>query len=266
MSMKRMLLAASAAIALIGPATDASAQNYDRQRFDRQKYDRQAVALGSPPTPKMHVDSARKAVAPAKRPVEPVEEVVKPVPVEPLTEEQIAAKAAVDELLAREPALMAAKNRPDPALAKAAAARHNAQEQKLAALKAKEDAAAAKRKEIADRIKSQEDARAAALKAKPDAQAKSAKPKPTSASRRRAELRRASPSRTATRPRLRLSRRCRSRRYSACRPPRPCDQLTKRCRRTSVARRFAPAVAFSADAECDSRDLAKQEPIAGRDP
>ena len=103
------------------------------------------------------IRSNTKPVAPANK--RPVEQQAKPAPVAPLTEEQIAAKAAVDELLARDPALLAAKQTPDPTLARAAAAKHNAQEAKLAALKAQQEVEAARSKE---KNKAREDAKAAA--------------------------------------------------------------------------------------------------------
>jgi hypothetical protein len=99
----------------------------------------------------------------------------------PLTEEQLAAKLAVDELMARDPALLAARERPDPRLARAAAAKHDAEERKRALLLAKQEADQARRKELAER-KAHEGARLAALRARTDTQAnptaKPAKSKP----------------------------------------------------------------------------------------
>ena len=189
MSFKQVLFASGTAISLIVPITDASAQyrNYDRPAADQQRQQRPAQAVrpqhaGRPqqimqrPQPqRADIRSNTKPVAPANK--GPVEQQAKPAPVAPLTEEQIAAKAAVDELLARDPALIAARQTPDPALARAAAARHNAQEAKLAALKAQQEVEVAKRREIEEKNKAREDAKATALKAKQDAQAKNAKPK-----------------------------------------------------------------------------------------
>jgi len=102
--------------------------------------------------------------------------VAKPVPTPPLTEEQVAAKSAVDELLSRDPVLLAARELPDPRLSRAAAAKHDAEERKAALLRAKRNADDAKRRDLTER-KAREDARLAALKARPDAQAKPAKAK-----------------------------------------------------------------------------------------
>ena len=74
-------------------------------------------------------------------------------------------------MLAREPALVAAKDIPDLTLARAAAAKHNAQEARLAALKAKQEAEAAKRKGLDEKNKAREEARAAAMKPKQNLQA-----------------------------------------------------------------------------------------------
>lgn len=189
MSFRQVLFASSAAISLIAPITDASAQYryYDRPALDQHRQQRPAQAVRPQ---QVDTRSATKPVAPAKKSVEqaakpapitsavkPVEQVAKPAPVAPLTEEQAAAKAAVDELLAREPALIAAKAIPDPALARAAAAKHNAEEARLAALKAKQEADATKLRELQENNKAREEAKAAALKAKQDAQAKNAKVK-----------------------------------------------------------------------------------------
>jgi hypothetical protein len=88
-----------------------------------------------------------------------------------LTPEQVAAKVAVDEILEREPSLAAARQRPDPALVRAAITAHNARDARLAALKAKEETDAIKRKEAALQHQARLEANAAALKAKQDAQA-----------------------------------------------------------------------------------------------
>ena len=190
MSLKRMLLASSAAIALIAPATDASAQYSDRRHcqphatgnaHDRRPPQRRTPLAALPrqidprartPVPRQRRNrpAGRKRLAPL--PSRASRSCRGRAPSAPLTEEQLAAKAAVDELLAREPALAAAKERPDPALARAAAAKHDARRARLAALKAKEEAAAAKRQEIADKTKARDDAKAAALKAKQDTQLK----------------------------------------------------------------------------------------------
>src|SRR5688500_4972530 len=112
MSFKRVFLASSAIIALIAPATDASPQHEysGRQKSDRQKYERPAsTAARSVRAQKAAVVSARTPTAIAtvsKTASQPV----RTAP--PLTEEEIAAKAAVEELLARDPALAVAKERP----------------------------------------------------------------------------------------------------------------------------------------------------------
>jgi hypothetical protein len=167
--MKRMLLAAGA-IALIGPATEASAQyRYnDRQTLVRQGYNRPIVDR----TARASIANAIAARTTGEAVKKPAVQAPKPAPAAPLTAEQLAAKAAVDELFAREPALAAAKERPDPRLAREAAAKHNAQEKTLATLRAKEEAAAAKRRERADKIKARDDAKAAAITAKQQAQSK----------------------------------------------------------------------------------------------
>ena len=174
MSWKRMLLASSAVIALVSPGTDVSAQYYyslDQQ--GRPKYDRQVKPAKHGPLPHPSATTARKNIPAPKK---PANERVKFAPaapinppaaaVAPVSEEEAAAKAVIDELIARDPALAAVREKPDPALARAAAAKHREQELKLAALKAKEEAAAAKHKEIADKTKAREDAKAAAIKAK----------------------------------------------------------------------------------------------------
>ena len=80
-------------------------------------------------------------------------------------------------MLARDPALNAAKEIPDPKLAKAAAAMHDAQERRLTMLKAKEGVAIAKRRELEEKSKAHEEAKLAALKVKQETQARTAKPK-----------------------------------------------------------------------------------------
>jgi hypothetical protein len=172
MSFKRVLLASSAAIALIAPATDASAQHqyYGRQKFDRQKYERPAPATArSARAQKMPVVTARTPTAAVSK---PASQPVRTAPPPPLTEEQLAAKAAIEELMARDPALAAAKERPDPKLAQAAAARHDAEERKFAVARARENVAAVMRKGAADKAKAREEAKAS-IKARQDAQAKS---------------------------------------------------------------------------------------------
>ena len=162
MLLKRVLFASSAAFSLIAPVTQAWAQ----YRYD----DRPALNRPTQQRP-VHVTQPKQAVRPQPampqpKPAEParqsVEHRAKPAPAVPLTDEQIAAKAAVDALLAREPALNAAKAIPDPALARAAAARHDAQERKLAALRAQQDAEAARRRELEAKNKAREEAKTAA--------------------------------------------------------------------------------------------------------
>ena len=142
MLFKRVLFASSAAFSLIAPNTQAWAQ----YRYD----DRPALNRPTQQRP-VHVTQPKQAARPqpalpqSKPASTPVEHRARPAPAVPLTDEQIAAKAAVEALLAREPALNAAKDIPDPALARAAAARHDAQEQKMAALKAQQEVEAARR-------------------------------------------------------------------------------------------------------------------------
>jgi hypothetical protein len=182
MSFRYVLFASSAAISLIVPVTEASAQYryYDRPSFEHRQRQQRPTQVMRPQ--QADVRSAAKPAVPARKPVEqaaaqPAPAAAKPATVAPLTEEQIAAKAAVDELLAREPALVAAKLIPDPALVRAAAAKHSAQEARFAALKARQEAEAAKRREIEEKNKAREEAKAAALKARQDAQAMNGKPK-----------------------------------------------------------------------------------------
>lgn len=196
MSLQRALLALGATMALFGSAADASAQFYDRQRLERQRIQQSAARTAMPARPVMQarpVVQSRPALAPttAAQPArpnavlpkpaavavrQPVEALVKaappPPPALPLTEEQLAAKAAVDEILAREPALAAAKERPDPKLSNAAKARHDAHEQKLAALKVKEEAEAARRKHLEDKNKTRNDAKNTVQKSGPEPQSK----------------------------------------------------------------------------------------------
>lgn len=200
MSLQRLLLASGAALALIAPDTVAAQQfGYFDQRNDRQRYDRRvsqqnltrpasnastqaqpsrkpAVAAATPTRPALKAaptqDNTTKpevAAAPA-RPVTPA----------PLTEEQIAAKAAVDELLSREPTLWAAKERPDPALARAAAEKHRQRDLQLAALKVREEAEEARRREQAEKTRAR-DEKTAATKTKQNPQANKQQPqaKPT---------------------------------------------------------------------------------------
>jgi hypothetical protein len=172
MSFKRVLLVSSAVIALIAPATDASAQHqfYSRQKLDRQKYERPAPATAtSVRAQKAPVVAARAPIAAVSK---PASQPVRTAPPPPLTEEQLAAKTAVEELLARDPALAAVKERPDPKLAQAAAARHDAEERKLAVARARENVAAAMRKGTPDKAKAREDVKAGAIEARRDAQAK----------------------------------------------------------------------------------------------
>jgi hypothetical protein len=184
MSLKRMLLTSSALAALIGPATEALAQsyNYNRQFFEGYRTSAGAASRGQPnrSNPVQHSakpitakPSAKPAAAQTVHTAKPAPEAAKPAfqvkaAPRPLTDAELAAKTAVDELLAREPALAAAKEKPDPALARAAAAKHDAEERRLAALKAKEEAEAARRQQITEKTKARDDAKAAALKGKHD--------------------------------------------------------------------------------------------------
>jgi hypothetical protein len=197
MSLKQVLFASGAAIWLVAPVTEVSAQyRYtDRPAVDRQRQDRQ-VQQRSPssdstvrkPVTTWAVQQDARSSLTAKpveaprsvetrpvdtvRPVEIAKPVEKPAPSAGLTEEQLAAKAAVDELLARDPALVAAKEIPDPALYRAAVAKHNAED----ARKARQEADAARRKEMEARNKARDEAKVAALKGKQDTTSKNAKP------------------------------------------------------------------------------------------
>lgn len=200
----KYVLSASAALALtVAAAADASAQyRNDRSVFDRQRQVRevQQPARSAAPyaqaiRPAPHARPARPAPgvqqprpvpraqaakpAPIAQPESPpVVAAPKPVakPAPPLTEEQIAAKTAVDDLLSRDPVLLAARELPDPRLTRAAAAKHDAEERRNALLRSKREADEARRRELTER-KAREDARLAALKAKPESQAKPAKAK-----------------------------------------------------------------------------------------
>ena len=235
MLFKRVLFASSAAFSLIAPDTQAWAQ----YRYD----DRPALNRPTQQRP-VHVTQPKQAARPqpalpqskpAKPASTPVEHRARPAPAVPLTDEQIAAKAAVEALLAREPALNAAKDIPDPALARAAAARHDAQEQKLAALKAQQEAEAARRRELEAKNKAREEAKTAAPKAKHDAQAKNAKPKvePVQEQAGRSDDRgsapRGGPARASHAGARRASVGAQSLAIDAC------DKGVRCCRRTSVA-------------------------------
>lgn len=180
MSFKPLIFVSCAAIALVAPISEASAQYryYDRPSYERQRQPQQRPVQSQRPKP-IAASTATKPVAtkPVAQGSRSAAHQAKPVPPPPLTEEQLAAKAAVDELLAREPALSAAKTIPDPALVRAAAAKHSAEETKLAALKAKQEAEAAKRREAEAKLRAREEAKAAVLKAKQEAAGKNAKPK-----------------------------------------------------------------------------------------
>lgn len=108
-------------------------------------------------------------------------------PALPLTEEQLAAKAVVDEILARQPALAAVKERPDPMLARAAAAKHDAQEKSQAARKTKEAAAEAKRTETGDKSRTRQPAKPVRDKAAETAKSRTAKA-PVAAGPARAQI------------------------------------------------------------------------------
>ena len=170
MSMKRMLFATSAVIALIAAATDASAQYryYERQTLDRQRYQRPIATTKSVRAPKADTMAARTAAPAVKKPADQTPKRA-PAPAAPLSAEELAAKAAVDELMAREPALAAARERPDPKLAREAAARHDAEEKRRAALQARQETAAAKHKAIADKIKTRDNAKGTPIRAKQEA-------------------------------------------------------------------------------------------------
>ncbi len=197
MSLKHALLVPGAALIWMAAAADSSAQSYDRQRLERQRL-QQSYGRPAPqarPVPQARLlpqarsvpqsrPSAVTVVAPPSRlnatgarpiPVTPTRlpEPAKASPPPPLTEAELAAKAEIDELLSREPALAAAKERPDPRVARAAAAKHDAELQRLAALKTRDEADAAKRRDIAEKAKGRDAAKAAAQKSKPDTSGKS---------------------------------------------------------------------------------------------
>jgi hypothetical protein len=65
MSLKRMLVTSSAAIALMAPVSGASAQSSSRQKTDRPNYDRPANVDKLPRTPKVKTDTANKPDATA---------------------------------------------------------------------------------------------------------------------------------------------------------------------------------------------------------
>ena len=187
MSLKQVLFASGAAIWLVAPVSEVSAQyRYtDRPTQDRQRQDRQVQPVRSPkvdavaakkPVPVVSQPSPAAKAVEVPKPVEVSRPVEKPAPV-PLTDEQLAAKAAVDELLARDPALVAAKEIPDPALYRAAVAKHNAEEARRAALIARQEAESARRKDLDEKNKVRDEAKVAALKNKPDTAPKNAKPK-----------------------------------------------------------------------------------------
>jgi hypothetical protein len=191
MSLKRMLLATGAAFALITPEPVAAQSVSHFSNFDQYS---QTPARYRQVCPAPHARSAQNRRTTAShnqnktvqgsanvvmtRATEPPPAMTKtvepPAPPPPLTEEQIAAKAAVDELLAREPALWAAKDRPDPALAKAAAEKHRQQELQKAKLQAQQEAAVARRQAIAEKPRAREE-KVAALKARHAAGTKSAR-------------------------------------------------------------------------------------------
>jgi hypothetical protein len=173
MSLNRILLAASAVFALIAPEPVAAQSfshfsNYGQTpaRY-RQVYPApHARAAQNKRTTANHNKTAHgSANVVMTRATEPPPVMTKtvepPAPPPPLTEEQLAAKSAVDELLAREPALWAAKDRPDPALAKAAAEKHRQQELQKAKLQAQQEAAAARRQAIAEKTRAREEKAAA---------------------------------------------------------------------------------------------------------
>ena len=189
MSLKRMLLATGAAFALITPEPVAAQSVSHFSNFDQYS---QTPARYRQVHPAPHARSAQNTRTTAShnttvqgsanvamtRATEPPPAMTKtvepPAPPPPLTEEQIAAKAAVDELLAREPALWAAKDRPGPALAKAAAEKHRQQELRKAKLQAQQEAAVARRQAIAEKARAREE-KVAALKARHAAGTKSAR-------------------------------------------------------------------------------------------
>jgi hypothetical protein len=202
MQLKSAILALAALALTVAATADAFAQQYrnDRSAYDRQRQVRHVQPLpraAAPyaqaarampnvrqvkPAPRVQAVKPAPVVQPESAPVVVAPKpVAKPAPLPALTEEQIAAKSAVDELLSRDPVLLAARDLPDPRLTRAAAAKHDAEERKNALLRAKREADEARRRELTER-KAQEDARLAALKAKPNpakpAKAKNDAPKP----------------------------------------------------------------------------------------
>jgi hypothetical protein len=167
MSLARILIASSAAFALMVPATIAVAQQNNRP----------AVTAKVGQKTKAEIEAARKASEAAKKANDTA--AANKAAVEAANDRNGAAKAAVDELLAREPALAAAKEiRPSIPKAKVDAEKYKAGKAKVAAMKTKDDPIVARRKAIADQIKAREDAKVAALKAKHDAMSKAMKAKP----------------------------------------------------------------------------------------
>ena len=121
-------------------------------------FDRRTPAATHPQRPKPDAGPAPRAAAPvhdspAPRALARVEEPVRKIEERPLTEDEIATKAALDSLFEREPALAKARELPDPALAREAVRRHNEREAQLAAQKLKEEA---RRHELEDKAKARE--------------------------------------------------------------------------------------------------------------
>ena len=178
MSLKRMLLATSAAFALIAPDTVAAQNfshfsNFGQYSQTHSRYRQVYPAPRTSPAQNKRTTASHNKNVQGSANVAMTRTVEPPAPPPPLTEEQIAAKAAVHELLGREPALWAAKDRPDPALAKAAAEKHRQQELQTAKLQALQKAAAARQQAIAEKNRAREE-KAAALKARHAAGARSA--------------------------------------------------------------------------------------------
>ena len=164
MSVKHALLAAVAAVVLTGPASVASAQFYDRQRQAQPSHNsifvpafdaRTRATPPAPPVQRVKPDDAG-AAAMAQQQREPVR-AAPPAKIErPLSEEELAAKAAADALFEREPALAKAREMPDPALVREAVRRHADRDARLAAEQARHVAEEAKRRELEEKNKARE--------------------------------------------------------------------------------------------------------------
>jgi hypothetical protein len=164
MPVKHALLVSIAAIVLTGLTTMASAQFFDRQRQGQPSHNsifvptfdaRTRAAPPVPPVQRVKLDDAG-AAAMAQQQREPVR-AAPPARIErPLTEEELAAKAAVDALFEREPSLAKARGMPDPALIREAVRRHAERDVRIAAEQARHAAEEAKRREAEEKNKARQ--------------------------------------------------------------------------------------------------------------